>query len=769
MPTSAIAPEAHNPSLKPPASPNKMSPAEILSASLRVASAIRLNGWWKAKGANLLAILYSVLLLTHLSPARAFPLLVAAIITIIGIGGFGHVVNDLSDMAVDAAAGKPNPLVHLAPWKRASLLLILLAVALLPWLVLPWDRLSLGLLAIEFALLLAYAIPPLRLKERGIWAVVADAGYAYALPAILAAHTFFVAAARPDNRSLLAALTLWQMALGMRHFLNHLAADRANDLRSGISTIATVKGNRHILWLIRRVLLPAEGAGFVGYLVVMSEHVRSLPWVIAGIFLLATSFYIVLAIARRYPLVTYRFSRTQLDWLYQIALPVVLLLYLVARDAPFAALLAIHLLLFAVADRGLAMQARPVACDAENLIHEVPNSTGPFFLSGEPTPTGEHATPRANIAVANINKDKYTETFVSGLVSRLHHNVYYLYGAELPTFDNEDRYFLTRRSSIHAMAHLLEVLLRRDNVFLRSSIRSYLQAKDIRLILAEFGPVGIEMLPIAQELAIPLIVNFHGYDVFNRHTVELCSSGYAALFKEAACLIGVSQIMVERLQSLGAPRNKLVHLPAFVDLGLFPYMDHSGQVPHFLAVGRFAEMKSPHLTLLAFHQVSQIIPDATLTMLGKGGGGELFEACLILARALGLENRVEFRGAVGHEEVALEMRRARVFVQHSVTTPVEGDMEGKPVAIMEAMACGLPVIATRHSGISELIEDGVTGVLVPEFDIAAMAASMIQLARDNDLVRQIGYNASISIHKDPLISRNLEIMESLIARVLAES
>jgi colanic acid/amylovoran biosynthesis glycosyltransferase len=156
-------------------------------------------------------------------------------------------------------------------------------------------------------------------------------------------------------------------------------------------------------------------------------------------------------------------------------------------------------------------------------------------------------------------------------------------------------------------------------------------------------------------------------------------------------------------------------------------------------------------------------------MIGKGGGGELFEACLILTRALGLEDRVEFKGIMSHEEVAAEMRRARIFVQHSVTTPEQGDREGKPVAIMEAMASGLPVVSTRHSGISELIEDRVTGLLVAEYDIAAMADAMIGLAQNDDLVQQIGERASAFIHNHPLISRHVEIMESIIDRAIAEN
>ena len=102
---------------------------------------VRLPDWWKAKAVNLLAVLYSVTLITALPFTRALLLLAAALVTIVGIGGFGHVINDVCDIPVDAAAGKPNPLARLNAWKRLSLVGVLLAIALLPWLALPFDRL----------------------------------------------------------------------------------------------------------------------------------------------------------------------------------------------------------------------------------------------------------------------------------------------------------------------------------------------------------------------------------------------------------------------------------------------------------------------------------------------------------------------------------------------------------------------------------------------------------------------------------------------------
>jgi glycosyltransferase involved in cell wall biosynthesis len=303
--------------------------------------------------------------------------------------------------------------------------------------------------------------------------------------------------------------------------------------------------------------------------------------------------------------------------------------------------------------------------------------------------------------------------------------------------------------------------LERDH-FLSNSIAGYLQSRQVRLVLAHFGPVGVRMLPIARDLGLPLVVCFHGYDVFHRDVAQRWAEGYRSLFREAARIVAVSEEMTERLAQLGAPRHKLVHLPAFVDLEAFPCSDHSTVGPRFLAVGRFAETKSPHLTILAFDRVVRRLPAATLTLVGKGGGGELFEACLILVKALRLEDHVQLKGIRAHEEVAAEMRSARVFVQHSVTTPENGDREGKPVAVMEAMASGLPVVATRHSGIAELIDHGVTGFLVDEHDIEAMAEAMIRLAEDDALVRDVGRAASAHVRGHPLISQHVARLEEVI-------
>ena len=759
---------------------------------LALGATTRLDRWWKPKAANLLAILYAVALVTELALPELLFLLPAAIITIAGIGSFGHLVNDWYDIDADARAGKANRLAGMPPWKRRTVLLGSGTAALVPWLVLPVDASSLGLLILELGLLLAYVIPPVRLKERPVWPLFADGAYAYAVPAVLAAHTVFLAAGRPSELTLLTPLFLYQVALGVRHFLNHLALDRDNDLATGTPTLATLKGNWYIHRLIRRIVLPVELAAFLVYLLALSRHRPVLFVLVSGLFLASTSLHAVLTLGRRYPLIPYRFSRSHVDRLHQDILPLVLLACLTYADWRFVLLLVAHVALFYRIDlsslgRWMSrwrwsrrVPALPVAllADPSKRLRD-PSAiemSGPATVSARPSARAEVGAvrpvgrDRVNIAVVNINKGKYTETFIDELIPRLQCNVYHLHGGELPRFDAEDRHFLSNWPSLQSLAHAAESVLHLEkNHFLENSIASYLQARQVRLVLAQFGPVGVQMLPITRDLGIPLIVCFHGYDVFHKEALRLHAGDYPALFREAAKLVAVSERMIARLEVMGAPREKLVHLPAFVNLGLFPYTDHSRSAARFLAVGRFAETKSPHLSILAFQRVVEAIPEATLTMVGKGGGGTLFEACVILVKSLGLEDRVEFKGVLSHEAVASEMRRARVFVQHSVTTPEHDDMEGKPVAIMEAMASGLPVVATRHSGIPELIEDGVTGLLVDEFDVAAMADAMIRLAQDDDLVRRMGRAASTAIHQHPLVASHLEILDDLIHRTIADS
>lgn len=240
-------------------------------------------------------------------------------------------------------------------------------------------------------------------------------------------------------------------------------------------------------------------------------------------------------------------------------------------------------------------------------------------------------------------------------------------------------------------------------------------------VLAEYGPNGCLLWRVCRECDIPLFVHFHGFDA----SLLLCDKHwrrrYRLLFKAAAGVIAPSEFLAARLAAAGCPEAKLHVVPCGVDAQRFAPTRRLPQ--RIVAVGRLVEKKAPHLTIEAFARVRQHFPKAELDMVGEGPLGD---RCTALIRDLGLADCVRLHGAQARAFVAELMQQAALFVQHSVTAP-DGDAEGLPVAILEAMSAALPVVSTRHSGIPEAVEEGVTGLLVDEYDVAGMADAIVRL------------------------------------------
>ncbi len=137
-------------------------------------------------------------------------------------------------------------------------------------------------------------------------------------------------------------------------------------------------------------------------------------------------------------------------------------------------------------------------------------------------------------------------------------------------------------------------------------------------------------------------------------------------------------------------------------------------------------------------------PDMHLDYIGDG---PLFPAAFQYVRALGLENKVTLFGAQSNDIVKEKLKEVDIFIQHSWTDPITGDEEGLPNAILEAMAFGLPVISTFHSGIPEAVMDGESGFLVAEGDTRNMAEKIVVLSLSPLLRDKMG-NAGWNIAKE---------------------
>ncbi len=260
-------------------------------------------------------------------------------------------------------------------------------------------------------------------------------------------------------------------------------------------------------------------------------------------------------------------------------------------------------------------------------------------------------------------------------------------------------------------------------------------------VLANFGPTGAALLPACQKASVPLVVHFHGFDAHTRSVTDHFREQYRKLGREAAAVIAVSHGMVAALTDLGVPADK-IHLTRYgVDVGRFVAKTVFPDVPLFFGVGRFVEKKAPYLTLLAFANARKSLPGAKLVL---GGNGELWEATRNMATALKLGESVEFPGVMSPDAVAATMQGATAFVQHSIEPtvgPSAGDREGTPVAVLEALMTGLPVISTRHAGIGEVVEHERTGLLVEERDVDGMTDAMIRLGSSPEYAATLGRTA----------------------------
>ncbi|MAB06550.1 MAG: glycosyl transferase family 1 [Rhodobacteraceae bacterium] len=254
----------------------------------------------------------------------------------------------------------------------------------------------------------------------------------------------------------------------------------------------------------------------------------------------------------------------------------------------------------------------------------------------------------------------------------------------------------------------------------RARLAAWLRAERVEVILAEFGTQALVVAKLAQELGIPCFTYFRGTDASFALRSRQIVRAYRRMMPRLAGVFSVSRFLLDNLARHGVTHPNAHVVPSGVDIRRFSPGEKSPG--SFLAVGRMVEKKAPQVTLRAFAAAARD-RDAHLTMIGDG---PLLETCRSLAKDLGIAPQVTFTGALPHDAVRDHLARTEVFLQHSVTAK-NGNTEGLPTAIQEALACGCITLSTLHAGIPEAVEDSVNGLLVPEWDESAFADRIGQL------------------------------------------
>ena len=268
------------------------------------------------------------------------------------------------------------------------------------------------------------------------------------------------------------------------------------------------------------------------------------------------------------------------------------------------------------------------------------------------------------------------------------------------------------------------------------ALTAILNKSGAQLLHIYFGHIAVHLLPLIHSWPHPSLVSFHGADVLVDMDKPAYRRATQRMFAAVRKILVRSDSLGRAIVQLGADPSKIEIMRTGIPLGEFVFrgrpVPENGQW-QLVQACRLIEKKGLRTTLRAFSAFAHAYPRATLQILGEGPLlGELRE----LAATLGLTDRVLFRGLVSQDELRETFYRSHLFL-HPSETGGDGNQEGVPNSMLEAMASGLPVFATVHGGIPEAIKEGVSGVMVAEGDDKALSQALLDAVKSPDLLAKM--------------------------------
>ncbi|MHA1595228.1 MAG: glycosyltransferase family 4 protein [Candidatus Baldrarchaeia archaeon] len=295
---------------------------------------------------------------------------------------------------------------------------------------------------------------------------------------------------------------------------------------------------------------------------------------------------------------------------------------------------------------------------------------------------------------------------------------------------------------------------------------------DIIHVHHAFIPISLYSVSVASKYGIPSVLTAHSLGVAHENHylwrfLRVFMYPIRKTLENVNRIITVSEAVRRFMKHLLPDYERFVVIPNAVDIEEFKPNKSKEELrrelclpidnPIILFVGRLVVRKGVHVLLDAFRSVVKEIPDARLVIVGKGMLRDYLE---YKAKAYGIERNVDLRGYVDRENLVKLYMAADVFVCPSIFAEAFG------IVIIEAMAAGKPVIATRVGGIPEIIDDGIDGILVKPHSVRELSDAIIWLLNDKSRLEAMGMNAREKVEEryswDRVVHRVVEVYEEVM-------
>lgn len=303
-----------------------------------------------------------------------------------------------------------------------------------------------------------------------------------------------------------------------------------------------------------------------------------------------------------------------------------------------------------------------------------------------------------------------------------------------------------------------------------SRLRARLDEQKSTLLHIFFGNTAIQLLPVLREPSRrwPAIVSFHGADVL----VELDRPAYRTAFLEMLgrvdLVLARSHSLIDALKSVGCPAEKIRLNRTGIPLEKFPFKERAWPTDgawRLLQACRLIDKKGLPTSLRAFAAFAKTYPRARLAIAGEGPRREELGR---LAGELGIADKVDFVGFLNQDDLRARLSDAHFFL-HPSEQGSDGNQEGVPNSVLEAMATGLPVFATTHGGIPEAVAHGVNGWLVPEGDDAALGRALLELAAAPARLNEMAAAASKTVAENFDLRAQVRKLEGYYQEAIEEA